>query len=86
MEVDFEKTVFFNFQKPSKIKGFRLRTRETANRILSLARLPIPSHRRLFSGEYFNIYAGQKQVFFCFYMDHFEKICSGNKKIARVFA
>ena len=47
MEVDFKKTVFFDFQKPSKIKGFRLRTQETANRILSLSSLPIPSHRRL---------------------------------------
>ncbi|MBP1587659.1 MAG: hypothetical protein J6X34_11110 [Clostridia bacterium] len=45
MEVDFEKTVFFDFQKPSKIKGFRLRMRETANRILSAVRLPIPPHR-----------------------------------------
>ena len=48
MEVDFEKTVFFDFQKPSKIKGFRLRTRETANRILSPPRLPIPTHRQEF--------------------------------------
>ena len=52
MEVDFEKTVFFDFQKPSKIKGFRLRTRETANRILSLSSLPIPSHRLLYVRVY----------------------------------
>lgn len=51
MEVDFEKTVFFDFQKPSKIKGFRLRTRETANRILSPPRLPIPTHRQVYFDE-----------------------------------
>ena len=39
MEVDSEKTVFFDFQKTSKIKGFRLRMRETANRILRSLRV-----------------------------------------------
>ena len=45
LEVDFEKTVFFNFQEPSKIKGFQPLEREAAQRILSPSRLPIPSHR-----------------------------------------
>ncbi len=47
LEVDFEKTVFFNFQEPSKIKGFQPLEREAAQRILSPARLPIPSFRQI---------------------------------------
>ena len=57
MEVDFEKTVFFDFQKPSKIKGFRLRTRETANRILSPGRLPIPPHRQIYYTIFYHIHS-----------------------------
>ena len=39
MEVDFEKTVIFNFQEPFNIKGLRLGVRETAQGILSFTRI-----------------------------------------------
>ena len=47
LEGDFEKTRFIRLSKALIYKGFRVSPEETATRILSPARLPIPSHRHI---------------------------------------